>query len=220
MFPGSTCSRWGRYGLILCCVVYFGLARSGSAEEPARGFFGLTPVLVDGRVEVQSVIPEGPAEKAGVRPGDEILAFGGEPVPRRSQGDVFRAFTAYKEGETVEIVLRSGGSIRRVAVTLAPVPAATRDDQKRIEDAERRIRAAEVVEEILQAHDEIELALSDDGGLRFREPGDPEWTVLEPLAARMFEPVAARFLRSGKRSTVKLRVDREEDGSLALVPVD
>jgi len=133
---------------------------------------------------------------------------------------VFRAFTAFEEGETVEIVLRRNGSVRRFEVTLGSVPVPTREDQKRIDEVERKVRAAEVVEEIFRANDEIELALADGEGLRLRGSGETAWTVLDPEVAKTFEPIAARFLRPGKRSTVKLEVDRNEDGSLALVPVD
>jgi len=215
-----TATGLATYVAALCVVAHLGLAAPGRAEEPARGFFGLTPVVTHEHVEVRSVSPGGPAEKAGVRPGDVILALAGEPVPTESQGGVFRAFTAFEEGETVEIVLRRNGSVRRFEVTLGSVPVPTREDQKRIDEVERKVRAAEVVEEIFRANDEIELALADGGGLRLRGSGETAWTVLDPEVAKTFEPVAARFLRPGKRSMVKLRVDRNEDGSLALVPVD
>jgi len=210
----------GTYVAALCVVATLGLAAPGRAEEPARGFFGLTPVVTNEHVEVRSVSPGGPAERAGVRPGDVILTLAGGPVPTESQGDVFRAFTAFEEGETVEIVLRRNGSVRRFEVTLGSVPVPTREDQKRIDEVERKVRAAEVVEEIFRANDEIELALADGEGLRLRGSGETAWTVLDPEVAKTFEPIAARFLRPGKRSTVKLEVDRNEDGSLALVPVD
>lgn len=201
-------------------VVSLGLTLGVRAEEPERGFFGLTPVAVAGHVEVRAVTPGGPAAEAGVRPGDVILTLDGNPVSGASPEELFRVFTAYQVGETVAIVLRREGEVRTVEVTLGTVPRMSREDQKRVEEVQRKIEASRSVEEIFQTYDELELSLGEDGELRLRGSGRSAWRVLEPQVAKTFEPIVERSLRSGERSSIKLRIERDDDGSLSLVPVD
>ena len=63
----------------------------------------------DGQVVVTAVVPGGPGEDAGVRPGDQILEIAGEKVADISQaGAIMKRFTA---GEQIPIVLSRGGSV-------------------------------------------------------------------------------------------------------------
>jgi S1-C subfamily serine protease len=56
-------------------------------------------------VEVMNVEPKGPADRAGVRDGDIVLACEGEPVT--SVDDLHRALTRWQQGSEVELsVLR------------------------------------------------------------------------------------------------------------------
>jgi len=64
------------------------LIRTGRRAGPARPWLGVAADEVQGRLVVVRVAPEGPAERAGVRTGDIILAVGGDGV--RSQPDFYR----------------------------------------------------------------------------------------------------------------------------------
>ena len=64
------------------------LIRTGRRAGPARPWLGVSADEVQGRLVVVRVAPEGPAERAGVRTGDIILAVGGDGV--RSQPDFYR----------------------------------------------------------------------------------------------------------------------------------
>ncbi len=64
------------------------LIRTGRRAGPARPWLGLGAEEVQGRLIVVRVAPESPAERAGVRTGDIILAVGGDEV--RSQPDFYR----------------------------------------------------------------------------------------------------------------------------------
>lgn len=52
----------------------------GRARQPMRPWLGMNSEELHGRVFVTRVSPEGPAERAGVKGGDIVLAVGDEPV--------------------------------------------------------------------------------------------------------------------------------------------
>jgi serine protease Do len=64
------------------------LIKTGRRAGPARPWLGLSADEIQGRLVVDRVSPEGPADQAGVRSGDIILAVGGEGV--RSQAEFYR----------------------------------------------------------------------------------------------------------------------------------
>jgi len=71
---------------------------------------------------VRRVVPDGPADRAGVEPGDIVVAVAGEPVgaDRSLAGVLF----AHAAGERVEVRVRRGGLTLRLTVTLAERPGA------------------------------------------------------------------------------------------------
>jgi Do/DeqQ family serine protease len=110
-----------------------GLVREGRV---VRGWIGveprdITPELAESMqlpsrdgVLVAGVLQGGPASAAGLRPGDVVLALGGQPV--RSTNELLRAVAALKPGTRTAVVVQRGGQRAEVAVTVAerPAPAA------------------------------------------------------------------------------------------------
>jgi S1-C subfamily serine protease len=92
----------------------------------ARGYLGLGlhPVAVNGGVGamVVSVDADGPGAAAGVRQGDVIVAWNGEPV--RHLRSLLRALGPDSVGRTVTLGLRRAGEPAEVALTIAERPAA------------------------------------------------------------------------------------------------
>lgn len=93
------------------------------AASDGRGWLGVelaaAPAGVPG-VLVRGVIPDSPAERAGLVSGDSILTVGGEAVARPV--DVIERVTARAPGERLGLVLRRAGAERIVAVTLEALP--------------------------------------------------------------------------------------------------
>ena len=99
------------------------LIRTGKAEHPVIG------VLLDRSYTGQGVkvsttpqggqppvTPGGPADKAGIKPGDVIIAFDGRPVT--DPDELVVAIRAHAVGDRVRLTVRSGGRERTVTMTL------------------------------------------------------------------------------------------------------
>ena len=61
------------------------LLATGSRREPARPWLGVYSEEIEGHVVVTRVLPESPADKAGLRRGDIILGVGGQAIGRQSE---------------------------------------------------------------------------------------------------------------------------------------
>jgi S1-C subfamily serine protease len=93
----------------------------------ARGYLGLAlqPVRLDHQggvgAMVMSVDAEGPGAKAGIRQGDIIQAWGGQPI--RSLDEVLRALGPASVGSTVPVALSRAGETRAVDLLVGERPA-------------------------------------------------------------------------------------------------
>jgi S1-C subfamily serine protease len=56
------------------------LIADGAPSGPRKPWLGMTTEEMRGRLFVTRVAPEGPAAKAGIRPGDIVLGVGGQPA--------------------------------------------------------------------------------------------------------------------------------------------
>ncbi|HEY2367455.1 MAG TPA: redoxin family protein [Polyangiaceae bacterium] len=80
-------------------------------------------------VPVRHVVRGSPADKAGIRDGDEIVRVEGNVVS--SPNEVTRTVAAHAPGDRIDVVIQRGGATSTVSVILAPRPAA--DDILRME---------------------------------------------------------------------------------------
>ena len=91
------------------------LVRSGSSGLPAHPWLGVNTSETQKRVVVDTVTPGGPAAKAGLKPGDIILAVGKEQVS--GVGDFYRRlWSTGAAGVSVILRVLQGDSIREITV--------------------------------------------------------------------------------------------------------
>ena len=91
------------------------LIADGRVSGPGRPWVGVAAEDVRGRLLVGRVTPGSPAEKAGIRKGDEILGVGGEAP--RSLADFYRKVWATGiAGATVPLDVEQNGEKRRIDV--------------------------------------------------------------------------------------------------------
>jgi S1-C subfamily serine protease len=87
----------------------------GRPRKPPRPWLGLAAAEASGRVIVNRVSPSGPAEEAGLEPGDVILAVDGQAVS--SLGDLYRRVWALGEaGVRVPLTVLQGTQVRAVGL--------------------------------------------------------------------------------------------------------
>ena len=104
------------------------LIRTGTAEHPIIGVIldrqyqgeGVK-ILDEGEADQPSITPEGPADMAGLRPGDVILEFEGRPIT--NPDELVVAIRARDVGEDVELTVRRGSATLDVTMTLQGRPS-------------------------------------------------------------------------------------------------
>ncbi|HEX8205182.1 MAG TPA: trypsin-like peptidase domain-containing protein [Solirubrobacteraceae bacterium] len=97
-------------------------------DDVERAYLGVTTATVtpdlnlraESGAVVQDLEPLGPADRAGVRPGDIIVGVDGRPV--KSTDDVSRLVDAKDPGDEVEVEVIRAGERERVKVKLAKRP--------------------------------------------------------------------------------------------------
>lgn len=91
------------------------LKSTGRALGPRRPWLGINTQETRGRVLVQRVTPGGPADKAGIRPGDILLAVAGREFA--DMGDFFRKVWALgNAGVQVPLTVLQGSQINQVII--------------------------------------------------------------------------------------------------------
>jgi S1-C subfamily serine protease len=108
--PGNMFVPIDRLGPILADLI-----ANGRTSGPAKPWLGVTTVEVEGRLVVNSVSAEGPAEKAGLAHGDIILGVGGKPA--KSMADFYRqVWTLGEAGVVVPLDVLKGSDRRSIEV--------------------------------------------------------------------------------------------------------
>jgi membrane-associated protease RseP (regulator of RpoE activity) len=84
---------------------------------PAPGYLGLTADVKNGRLEVISVRAGGPADAAGIKPGDRLVSVGGVEVA--TLDDLGEIVDKLPAGSRIETVVERNGRSQKLGVTLA-----------------------------------------------------------------------------------------------------
>ena len=99
------------------------LIRTGRAEHPIIGVIldrqyqgeGVK-ILAEGEADQPSITPDGPADQAGLQPGDVILEFEGRPIT--DPDELVVAIRAKNVGDEVDLTVQRGSATLDVTMTL------------------------------------------------------------------------------------------------------
>ena len=95
--------------------IFDSMLKTGRSPHPPRPWLGMSTQDPDGKLVVARLSPGGPASKAGVRVGDQVLGVGGTNVG--SLADLFRAvWRLGPAGVEVPLTLSRGGEMKHVSV--------------------------------------------------------------------------------------------------------
>ena len=91
-------------------------ATNERAQRDGYGGVGLSLDSANGRTTIREVLPRGPADRAGLKPGDQLLAIDGDLVVKLSDTDM-RDRLRGTTGTLVNLtVARDGGQPRRIPI--------------------------------------------------------------------------------------------------------
>jgi putative serine protease PepD len=98
------------------------LIQSGSTPAAAPPYLGVrVATLITGGVLVSGVVRGGPADKAGIRPDDVIVALAGRQTPNAEA--LTEVVAILRPGQRVDVdLLRAGGSRATVSLTVGTEP--------------------------------------------------------------------------------------------------
>src|SRR6202042_1193940 len=88
-------------------------------ESSTRKGFGSVVSVLPGRVLVLQTLPGTPSDKAGMSPGDEILAVNNYRLDRLDSDQIIELLTESKQ-KPAQLVVRRPGSVRLLDLTLTP----------------------------------------------------------------------------------------------------
>jgi serine protease Do len=94
----------------------------------AHPFLGILPLRLAADapaaqgIEVRYVYPDSPAAKAGIAPGEVIVAAAGQPVA--SLAPLHERLAPLTVGDSLSVDVRHGEQVRSIELTLAPLPEA------------------------------------------------------------------------------------------------
>ncbi|MCP3960462.1 MAG: PDZ domain-containing protein [bacterium] len=76
----------------------------------------------DGTLLIERVVPDSPAQAAGIEPGDRITELNGVPYRNADRGALKEAYKAMVAGNTITYTIERAGDELRVEIRLAHLP--------------------------------------------------------------------------------------------------
>lgn len=93
--------------------IYTDLVRYGRVNRPPRPWLGIYAVERDGKLVIAGVAPRGPAARAGIEQGDELVKV--DDVPVSSLPDLYRRVWARGDAGVTVVAEISRGRARHAA---------------------------------------------------------------------------------------------------------
>ena len=87
------------------------------------GFLGITFTRDAEGLQITDVKPDGPADKAGLKPGDVMVKLDDTDLKDAETGDLVKRVAAMRPGMVVAVAVRRGAEAKTIKVKLGPRPA-------------------------------------------------------------------------------------------------
>lgn len=114
----------GCAGLAAGGLVGYLIGRSSTSPTPtpsaATPWLGIRVAYEADSARILEVLPNSPAEKAGLRAGDRIVAFEGKPVDQAHP--LANYLRRYRPGDTVHLTVLRDGEEHTLSITLGHAP--------------------------------------------------------------------------------------------------
>jgi predicted metalloprotease with PDZ domain len=91
----------------------------GKEDDPPAGWLGVTLKDEAGRARITSVLDDGPGRRAGLSPGDEVVALDGQRV---THSELPKSLQRFPPGSSVEVTVFRRGFLTSVSVETGKVP--------------------------------------------------------------------------------------------------
>ncbi|RMD63435.1 MAG: PDZ domain-containing protein, partial [Planctomycetota bacterium] len=125
---------------IVYAIVESELIGSGpKVAEPPRASLGIEAVDADAGARITKVVKDGPADKAGLREGDIVIAIGGRRIV--TQRGLHKALYDYEPGQRVKLDIVRDRKITTVELTLGKRPAEEAKEEQAEETKEEEEEA-------------------------------------------------------------------------------
>jgi len=87
-----------------------------------RGWVGINMDKDDGKVVLSAVVPDSPAEAAGLQAGDVLISVNGLAYAEANGKQIKETYQSFKPGDETTIVASRDGTEREYTVTLGKLP--------------------------------------------------------------------------------------------------
>ena len=115
-----------RSPLMIYLLATLSIYATGAEQRPGWLGMGFTYEAgtqgKEGWLHVRHVLAGSPADAAGIRPQDLIVAVNGKPHRFKSAVEAKRSLSSLRPGDRVTFVVARAGTRRTVKVTAAPMP--------------------------------------------------------------------------------------------------
>jgi S1-C subfamily serine protease len=108
--------------LLAALMLMAPVPREPLPEPCPDGYLGVTirTAVSNGQIEIAEVVEDGPADKAGVRPGDVVVQLG--LYQAKDSTELIKRIRSYRPGETATLVLQREGRPQQVRIKLGRRP--------------------------------------------------------------------------------------------------
>lgn len=210
---------------LLACIVALSMpgiaAHAADPEAYPRpeedGFFGFKTDMEPRGARVAFVFADGPAEEAGLRPGDLVLTLDGKPLAGLRHDQFHELVAPYRVGERVPLEVGRDDRVLSLSVTLGPTPPEYRtstEARKRFHEAMREHEALEQLLRLIRSSSVLLVRPAEDEGYLVRPERDgAEWEALHPKLLEILDQELRGAVSEVKGSRVlRIRAEQKNDG--------